>query len=141
MACGYPKELPVVAAKTLLDVMLGREPASLQVVSCCAYQLIGYGMNVGIGEPGAVAAASLANADAPAALTTAQAVSALKSLAGEDDGNIKAAGLFDGILGGDAGEKLGKLLLPILLDWVSRWLRSSRGLADTIAEVKATAVC
>lgn len=129
MTVAYPTDIPVAELKTLFNMLTGKVEADLETALHAGWNVQGYLQGlvwpVTKSEPAAfkIQMADGSTKKVPK-LNDQQAVAALGYLAGnrKASGDFKAEGLLDGIGRGAIRSEVAKMLLPILIGWIEKWV-------------------
>lgn len=136
-AFAYPTDVPMDELKELLAILMGQKPPTLKLAAHNGWVVQGYlqGLLIGEASPDAVSTKDL---KPEARLTDTQTMQALQVLAGSrsEKADLKAQGILGDLGGGALKTGLAKLILPILLGWIKKWITGG-GLEDLIGKIGA----
>jgi len=140
MTVAYPTAVPSDEIKSLFDMLTGKVEADLNTALHSGWVVQGYLQGLiwpEGGESGPKAKVLSVTGEKVPKLTDEQAVMALGVLANKRTvkAQFQAQGLLGGgVVGGRLKEEIAKMLLPVLLNWIKKWVNGG-GLDKLIEKI------
>jgi hypothetical protein len=145
MSTTYPQATPTEEIRRLITIVTGKAPSDIKQAAKDGWVVQGYLQSLILGDvEDSVAKFKISAIGTPIKqkkLTNSEAVEMLKVLGGSRKAKegVQAQGLIGDFIGGQLKGGIAKLLLPIILDWIKKWLAGG-GLEKIIGDVTANGV-